>query len=354
MRQHESSRSLPQSRKDRTMTSLHFFQRYAQPENVATNNVLLLLRLIHQARRGAFESLMQGLLEDDSALAIDVGPTFHQQVRGPTRIADGLIRQRGFDLLIETKRGDSFDVDQAIGHLEQIRSSPNPVLLLLGRQPVDKAPSLARLFAAADSEPKVRVFVRSFKQLIDQCRAIAVADADLAALVDDFEGFCADSDLLPVDDYTLFVPPCGESFDDNLRYRLYYCPATRSRRLGHWFGVYREKCVHAIGAIHRVLDVSVRDGIVETPGATVEERERILGAIEAAKSRDWDLLEEPHTFYLFADLVPTMFVKDSPGGIPGHRYFDLRKLDLRKGETLSSELIARQLSSRRWSEWGQT
>ena len=33
------------------MTSLHFFQRYAQPENVATNNVLLLLRLIHQARR---------------------------------------------------------------------------------------------------------------------------------------------------------------------------------------------------------------------------------------------------------------------------------------------------------------
>lgn len=335
------------------MTNLHFFQRYAQPENVATNNVLLLLRLVHQARRGAFENLMQGLLEDDSALAIDIGPTFHQQVRGPTRVADGLIRQRGFDLLIETKRGDSFDVDQAIGHLEQIRSSPNPVLLLLGRQPLAHDSSLARLFAAAGAEPNVRVFVRSFKQLIDQCRAIAAADTDLAALIEDFQGFCADSDLLPVDEYTLFVPPCGESFDDNVRYRLYYCPATRSRRLGNWFGVYREKCVHAIGAISRVLDVSFRDGVIETPGASAEERERILGAIDAAKARDWDLLEESHTFYLCADLVPTHFVKDSPGGIPGHRYFDLTKLDLRKGEMLSSELIARQLSMRRWSDWGQ-
>lgn len=334
------------------MTSLHFFQRYAQPENVATNNVLLLLRLIHQARRGAFESLMQGLLEDDSA--IEVGPTFHQQVRGPTRVADGLIRQRGFDLLIETKRGDSFDVEQAIGHLEQIRSSQNPVLLLLGRQPLDKDPSLARLFAAADDEPKVRVFVRSFKQLIDQCRALAAADADLAAIIEDFQGFCADSNLLPIEEHTLFVPPCGESFQDNLDYRLYYCAATRSRRLGNWFGVYREKCVHAIGAINRVLDVSLHDGVVQTPGATAEERERILGAIEAAKARDWDLLEEPHTFYLCADLVRTQFVKDSPGGIAGHRYFDLTKLDLSKGEVLSSALIARKLSDRKWSEWGQS
>lgn len=336
-----------------TMTDLHFFQRYSQPENVATNNVLLLLRLIHQARRGAFENLMKGLLEDDSERALNVGPTFHQQVRGPARVADGLIRQRGFDLLIETKRGDSFDVEQAIGHLEQIRSSSNPILLLLGRQPLADDPSLARLFAAAGTEPSVRVFVRSFKQLIEQCRAIAEADAELTSIVEDFQGFCAESDLLPVDEYTLFVPPCGESFDDNLRYRLYYCPATRPRRLGHWFGVYREKCVHAIGAIGRVLVVGLRDGAVDTPGATAEERERILGAIEAARQRDWDLLAEPHTFYLCADLARTRFVKDSPGGIAGHRYFDLGKLTLGKGETLTSELIARQLETRRWSEWGQ-
>lgn len=340
------------------MAELQFFQRYAQRENVVTNNVLLLLRLLHQLRRGKLETLLADLLEDSSspdAGALQIGPRFLQQVRGPQRVADGLIRQHRFDLLIETKLGDSFDLAQAVGHLEQLRGSENPVLLLLGRNPDEQDARLAPLLqAAAAATPRIRIAVRSFADLIDQCRAVTGAhDDELAAIIDDFDNFCVESDLIPVDEFTLFVPPCGHSYDDNLAFRLYYCPASRSRRVGRWLGIYRRKAVHAVGRINRILDVQLAANELQTPGASDEERRRILGATDAALARGWDLLGEPHTFYLCADMVATLFEKDSPGGCAGHRYFDLRRLGLGKDAPMTSITLAQALAARRWSEWGQ-
>ena len=72
------------------------------------------------------------------------------------------------------------------------------------------------------------------------------------------------------------------------------------------------------------------------PGASKEQRARILGAIADASKRGWDLLEEPHTFYICSDMAETAFDKDSRGGIAGHRYFDLRRLRLPIDTPLSS------------------
>lgn len=343
---------------ERKMGELHFFQRYSQYENVTTNNVLRLLQTIHQQRRGKLEMVLAGLAENSAGTgrALEVGPRFLQQVRGPLRVADGIIRQQGFDVLIETKLGDKFDPDQAIGHLEQIRSSANPTLLLLSSNVRKTDSSLdAIIKAAASMQPPVRVLACTFKDIVDQCRSIiSPHDDELVAILDDFEDYCLGAGLISTDEYTMFVPPCGESYEENIAYRLYYCPASRSRRNGRWLGIYYWKCVRAVGRIEHVLDVSQQGDETLTPGASPDVRQRILDAIDGAMKRGWDLLLQPHTFYVCSDLALTEFHKDSPGGIPGHRYFDLRRLEFDKNEAMTSAALAQKLASRRWSEWNQS
>ena len=254
------------------MTETQYFQRYSQRENVVTNNVLMLLQRIHDLRPRKFEAILSALLQCGlpDALTLDVGPRFRQQIRGPERVADGLVSQQGFDLLIETKLTSDFDIDQAIGHLAQLRRSANPILLLLGKNPSAADSRLRPVFKAArsieDGAP-VRVIVSAFTDIIDECRgAIPEHDEQLRELIDDFESYCLESELLPEDDHILFVPPCGQSFEENVRWGLYYCVATRSRRSGRWLGVYKDKSVRAVGRIELVLEVSSDDkGFALTP-----------------------------------------------------------------------------------------
>lgn len=341
------------------MSRTQLFQRYSQRENVVTNNVLLLLQRLADERPRKFESLLASLVERSRSPGPDllVGPRFAQQVRGPERVADGLVTQSGFDVLIETKLSSEFDINQAIRHLAQLRRSHNALLLLLGVAPDPQHAGLKRVFAEADAaSPRVRVIVCGFKDLIDECRALTgMHDEELSELLDDFEAFCIDSSLLPLDDQTLFVPPCGQSFNDNLHWKLYYCPATRPHRAAKWLGIYMEKRVHAVGRIEHIVDVQADGaGNVDTGAASDEERQRILGAIASARVRGWDLLEEAHAFYVCQSLVATEFDKDSKGGIPGHRYFDLGRLRTSRTEVLTAEIIAQRLQGRRWSEWDRS
>jgi hypothetical protein len=339
------------------MTALHLFQRYSQPENVATNNVLSLFSWLYEYRPKKLERLLGQLVDEYGSrpCELEIGPRFRQQVRGPERVADGLVSQRGFDLLVETKRGGAFDVKQAIGHLSQVKDSPNAVVLLLGRSATREDPSLAPLFAAANGMKNVAVVVCRFGDVIDATRQIiAPYEESLTELLDDFEAFCVESDLLPLDDFTLFVPPCGQSFADNMNWRLYYCPADRPVRAARWLGVYRNRCVEAVGYIDKNVVVSTdAQGEPSIDGVTWDENERIRGALADASRRGWKLLDEPHRFYLCSELVETRFFKDSKGGIPGHRYFSLEALRV-KGEALTARVVAAGLNGKLWSEWTAT
>jgi hypothetical protein len=134
--------------------------------------------------------------------------------------------------------------------------------------------------------------------------------------------------LLPRDQYTLFVPPAGRSFRINEEFRLYWCPAAWNRRKAKYLGVYNERLVRAIGRIKKVVacdvDLAARKVTVladgETP--TPDEEERIIGAAQKAQQRGWDITTG-HKFYLCDQMQETAFRKTSPGGIWGHRYFDL-------------------------------
>jgi hypothetical protein len=175
----------------------------------------------------------------------------------------------------------------------------------------------------------------------------------MLALVADYESFCSDLGLLPRDQYTLFVPPCGQSFEANERFRLYYCPATWSRRKAKYLGTYAQKTVRTIGQIvKRVVcavdlgagTVTAADGQATT--LTPEEQERILGATKEARARDWDLTTG-HRFYLCDIFQATDFRKTSRGGIMGHRYFDLDEI---LGGKLPQDLgaLAAMLRQHQW------
>jgi hypothetical protein len=68
--------------------------------------------------------------------------------------------------------------------------------------------------------------------------------------------------------------------------------------------------------------VTVIDGSETLTG---EEEQRILGATRNATARNWNLTNG-HKFYLCDTLEGTDFSKTSPGGIMGHRYFDLERV----------------------------
>ncbi len=113
-------------------------------------------------------------------------------------------------------------------------------------------------------------------------------------------------------------------------FRLYYCPAARRHRDAEYLGVYANKTVRSIGYIAKIVACRIKVktrtvSVVEGPVITDDERDRILGATEEAKAREWDLTED-HKFYLCDTMEETDFRKVSPTGIRRSRYFDLGQI----------------------------
>jgi hypothetical protein len=313
------------------MTQVHYFPRYSQRENFETNNTLLLLHRLYDFSRFRFERFLSALLRDaatEAGSALVLGLQIKQQVGTGASIVDGYLYQDSFRIAIETKRSaDKFDADQLNRHLSAFAHSSGGFLILLcpERAQID-GPNWANLRDEATKKNVILVPV-GFQNLIAAVRGcLNDYDEEMYALVTDYEEFCSEEGLLPVDKWTLFVPPCGLSHEINIADRLYFCPASWSRRKARYLGVYYDKAVRHIGTIVKVVECEVKDGdvISETMPLTAGERQRISHASLAAMDQQgWDLTTG-YQFFLCDDMSDTMFRKSSPGGIMGHRYFDLR------------------------------
>jgi hypothetical protein len=311
------------------MSEIHYFPRYSQPENVVTNNTLLLLLRLHQYNRFKFEKFMELICADEEVQLTSSWLQFRQQKGTGKSIVDGYIAQDSIKIAVETKLTETFDPVQLENHLAVFGAEQHKLLILLsptlGEIPKSQ---LARVRDGARSK-NIQVVHTSFEDIVDNTvSCLSEHDEEMLALVADYESFCSDLGLLPRDQYTLFVPPCGQSFEANERFRLYYCPATWSRRKAKYLGVYAQKTVRAIGRISRIVvpEIDTASGTVGLANdeaiLTQEQKERILGAADEAQARGWDL-STGHRFFLCDDFQETDFRKTSRGGIMGHRYFDL-------------------------------
>jgi hypothetical protein len=315
------------------MSELHYFPRYSQPENVVTNNTLLLLLRFREFNRFKFEKLMEAICSEQEVQLASSWLQFRQQMGTGKSVVDGFISQDSIKIAVETKLAETFDAIQLQNHLAVSGTEQHKLLILLS--PLLGANSIQQLALIREqATPRnIQVVHTSFEEIVEKARnCLSTHDEEMVALVNDYEAFCSYMELLPRDKYTVFVPPCGQSFDENKAFRLYYFPVTWTRRNARYLGIYKDKCVQAIGDIAKVVacnvDVHARTVTVQPGGAkavTAEEQERIIGASRVALERDWDLSLN-HKFYLCDALVGTAFRKTSPGGIMGHRYFDLQEV----------------------------
>lgn len=316
------------------MAEIHYFPRYSQPENVVTNNTLLLFLRLYDHSRFKFEKFLSALCGDQEVGLPVPGLQFRQQVGTGKSVVDGYIAQDSLRIAIETKLSRQFDLSQLERHLAVFTDETSKLLILLS--PTREAVSAEEL-ALVRSKAALRgvsVVPAAFEDVAREALAcLSEHDEEMLALANDYASFCSETKLLPRDACILFAPGCGRSFEDNLKYRLYYCPAAWSRREAAYLGIYANRAVRAIGRIAKVVacEVDADSGTVtELPGAgslSPDERHRILAASQSALANNgWDLGRTPHKFYLCDRLEPTEFRKESPGGMRGHRYFDLEEI----------------------------
>jgi hypothetical protein len=153
-------------------------------------------------------------------------------------ILDGFIAQDSIKIAVETKLTEAFDPIQLENHLAVFRDEQHKLLILLSPSLGAISSSQLALVREGAMSRNIQVIHTSFENIVEKARnCLSEHDEEMLALVIDYESFCSDMDLLPRDEYTLFVLPCGQSFVANERFRLYYCPVTWSRRKAKYLGV---------------------------------------------------------------------------------------------------------------------
>lgn len=341
------------------MPNLYYFPRYSQKENFITNNTLLLFYRLYNESRLKFQNFLREILHESTDSAIDdvqkIGLQIEMQSPTEESILDGHLRQFPFQIGIETKRSSNdFYSDQLERHLSKFGKGTSGFQLLLSPSPIKLEHSKWDKLKMLANSKNVALVPITFERIIECFRAcLKDHDDELHALIDDFEDFCSGEQLLDQDRLSIFAPPCGKSFNINIEYMLYFCHLNWSRRNTKYLGIYKDRAIRYIGEIKNIVHVDMKEsGDVDfqnqsDTSALVDQsiKDRILKAAEAAKAlNDWGILHK-HKFYLCDRLLCTNFMKSTPNGIMGHRYFNVRDY-LRDYSSL--EKIAEGLNGLTW------
>jgi hypothetical protein len=141
-------------------------------------------------------------------------------------------------------------------------------------------------------------------------------------------------DLAPRQDQFMVAMPTGTSWRDNCKHGVYYEPVDRPPkwRRAAFLGLYHDKQVSHIGLIVTVVsakqDGTGRIAFDKPEMGTIDKarQQAIQGVIEAAQDYYPDLGSRHHRYYVVDTFAPTEFLKMSPGGMMGHRYFDIEEI----------------------------
>lgn len=336
------------------MSSIHYFQRYSQKENVVTNNSLLLFSRLYSYNPLRLEAFLKEILKD---APIEVGVSFQQQTRTKKgSIPDGLMSQISFKVVIETKLNNSHDLEQLTSHLNAFGNEDKKILL-----------SLSPIEPDLQFQGKVKDFIRdhnkkmnsnivfvctTFEKIIESCDSIlSDHDYEMKDLLEDYKLFCSETNLFPKTDYTMRAVTCGWTIDENFEFNLYYDPVSRSCQNHKYIGIYSDKCIRGIGEVENVIHADLIDESLQIKESsnpvTDEQRKRIISVIPHAKETCGYDITRNHNFYLVKKFYPTEFKKTSKGPLRGIQYFNLKKT-LNVDELPSTEDIAQKLREHQW------
>ena len=95
-------------------------------------------------------------------------------------------------------------------HLAIFGNEQHKLLLLLSPALNAVSESLLKSIQELAAKRSAHVLHTSFEVIVEKVRScLSDHDEEMRALVDDYESFCSDSELLPRDKYTMLAPPCG-------------------------------------------------------------------------------------------------------------------------------------------------
>ncbi|MBI3580639.1 MAG: hypothetical protein HY098_00910 [Nitrospinae bacterium] len=217
------------------MSKIHYFQRYSSRENTVTNNTLQLIARIYDYST----SQASRLLSDLTGEQVEIGVNINQQEQGKSSVPDGAILQRGFKILIEAKVDAKVDVNQLINHAESFDNEPQKILLLLTSQNVGSEKEEAIRSQIRDRASGVIFKNITFEDICKMVRPLFKEhEYEMCAMIEDYIEYCNDAKLNDQSQYLMRVVPCGQSYELNKKYGIYFQPQDRGYTQHSYIGIY--------------------------------------------------------------------------------------------------------------------
>jgi uncharacterized protein YbjQ (UPF0145 family) len=330
------------------MAHITYFPRYTTRENVVTHTTLHLLSQIHQHSSDKLQQVLNELLGENE---IPLGISFQQQMHSKTSVPDGSILQEPVHIVIETKVTAGINVDQLISHCESFIKgrTGNYLMLLTTNKANDQALEPVRRKAKEIGATFQHV---PFEELCDSLKGLAEKhETHLMRVIDDYTAYCTEMDLLPDRRKRLRIVPCGDTFDLNKQWHVYYQPTDRSYSDHEYIGIYNQKAVRLLGKVSAIYDNQAGTGgrmqLKLFKGEDRPEfRKRIEGmVVDSKKKVGWDV-SSGYRFFCADQFLPTDFEKTSPGGIQGPRFWDISEQVEKTGSDDSK--LAELLRNQKW------
>jgi hypothetical protein len=330
------------------MKNLYYFQRYSQRENWATNNTLLLLSRLYQFNRIKFQNAVKDIL--GQGIELNIGIQFSQQSKNRESVPDGIIEQSSFKIVIETKLADNFTADQLIRHLSSFKDNSETQILLAITKHDTPTNIIEEVNAYLKSKSSnIKFASTSFVGIANAVRqSLQDHDVEMLEIVEEFISFCEENELINRKNSTLLALTTSMSIDMNLKYKIYYDPASRNHNLPFkYIGLYNDKNIQAVGEVKKIIECDFIKGqlkIKNDVSITEEERKRIQGVIEETNYYD---LTKDNKFFIIDTFYPTTFRKISHSSMRAKKYFFLHDIDGYR-QDMDAARIATLLNGKTW------
>ena len=305
------------------MSEVSYFQRYSQPENLVTNNTLLVLRHVYNHSPFKLQKLLDELIGEDK---IKVGVFFNQQTKSENSnsIPDGAIKQNSFNIIIETKTYSKLNKPQLIKHLEGLQKDNSFLIGLTTEE--QKATDFDMEEIQIDFPNFVNVTYSQLVEALD--KNTALYETELRQIVEDYIDYIKAQGLINQKHNQLFAIACGKTIDENLGYNLYYEPLERRNKFLNckFIGLYYNKRVNYIGEIIATIGKEAGVDSLHIEHSTEGNNNQYLLLVKnLIETKKHEYFNKPQRFYIVKDFHKTEYIKQSKNPIRSIKYFDLEK-----------------------------
>lgn len=329
------------------MTSLHHFQRYSAPENVATNNTLQLISRIYSFSPIKAKQFLTKLLE----VEINIGLDIYQQSKAKSSVPDGIIAQQPFRIVIESKIDSELGIGQLIRHCEAFGDHEQGILVALTKSKLNSTDRQKFTESISSKHPSVTFCAITYEDVCDVALDnVQDFEYELKEVVSDYQAFCFEFGLIPVEHRIMRVVPTGNSFDINMAYGVYYDAAHHGYSPHKYIGFYKDKSIRGIMEIEGVFDVDLEGSKIvscnELLGSYSDFNNAILSICDATQEKiGWDV-RKGHRFFCTKVVHETDYRKTSKFGIMGKRLFNLDDAGITAQDAKG---IAEELKGKTWA-----